>query len=62
MGFSLDNMLDQQLDIAGSINQDSTLTLTDETACFGQPLAGQTGAAASITVGATVVVSGLHDP
>jgi len=58
-GFSRDNALDQALDIAGSITQDSTRTLTDETSGLGAPLAGQTGSAASITVGATVVVSGL---
>lgn len=60
MSFSRDNALDQQLDIAGSLNQtDDLTTLTDESSCFGQALTGQSGAAASITVTAVVTVTGL---
>ena len=55
----LDNMLDQALDIAGTIDQLSNLTSTDESLCLGSPLTGQSGAAASITLGATVTVTGL---
>ena len=42
------NALDQQLDIKGSLVQDDTRTLTDETAFLGAPVTGQTGAAASV--------------
>lgn len=42
------NALDQQLDIKGSTTQDDTRTLTDETGFLGTPVAGQTGAVASI--------------
>lgn len=48
--FSLMNKLDQSNDIAGSPSQSSTKILTDETSGFGGALAGQTGAAANITV------------
>lgn len=48
--FSRFNALDQILDIQGSFSQSSTRLLTDETAGFGAPLAGQTGAVANITV------------
>jgi hypothetical protein len=55
-----DNAVDQQLDIRGSINKTGALTpLTDESANLGAPLTGQTGSGATITVGATVVVTGL---
>lgn len=47
--FSRFNALDQVLDIQGSPAQSSTRLLTDETSGFGAPLAGQTGAVASIT-------------
>ena len=47
--FSRFNALDQVLDIQGSPAQSSTRTLTDETAGFGAPLSGQTGAAANVT-------------
>jgi hypothetical protein len=56
---TLDNLADQALDIAGSITHVTGLTLTDESAQLGVPLTGQSGSAASITVGVTVVVSGL---
>lgn len=46
--FSRFNAVDQILDVQGSFSQSSTKTLTDETAGFGQALAGQTGVAASI--------------
>ena len=55
-----ENAVDQKLDINGSLTHTSTLTpLTDESSMLGAPLAGQTGTAASITVGATVVLTGL---
>jgi len=53
------NALDQELDINGSFFQTDTLPLADESACLGRAIAGQSGVVASITVGATVVVSGL---
>jgi len=55
------NALDQQLDIGGSLNQISTKTLTDETSMYGEPVTGQSGAAASIDSVASgiVTVSGL---
>lgn len=55
-----DNSIDQQLDIAGSLNQASNLTpLTDESSLLGAILTGQTGSAATITVTAVVTVTGL---
>jgi hypothetical protein len=56
---TLKNLLDQALDIAGSEFQTGSMTLADEPNFLGRPITGQTGAAASITVGADVVVSGL---
>lgn len=53
------NSLDQKLDIAGSRNQSDSLNLSDEGLGLGSALSGQTGSAASIVVGAFVVVSGL---
>lgn len=47
--FSRFNALDQILDIQGSPAQSSTRTLTDETGGLGEPIAGQTGAAANVT-------------
>ena len=59
--FSRFNALAQDLDIAGSPTQLSTKTLTDETGGLGQAVAGQTGAAASITVflAGIVTITGL---
>jgi hypothetical protein len=57
--FCRQNALDQALDIAGSFTKTDSLDRTGEAANLGAPLTGQTGSAASITVGATVVVSGL---
>lgn len=59
--FSRYNALDQFLDIAGSATQLSTKTLSDETAGFGQAVAGQTGATASITAagGGLITITGL---
>lgn len=48
MGFSRANALAQALDIAGTVTLDSSRTLTDESAGLGAPVAGQSGAAASI--------------
>ena len=55
------NALDQALDIAGSLFQQSNLTLSDEVAGLGPPLAGQTGSSAVVaTVNATdVTITGL---
>lgn len=49
MGFPRQNALDQALDIAGSFTQTQTLNEADEPAGYGAPIAGQTGAAASVT-------------
>jgi hypothetical protein len=59
--FSRKNALDQILDIQGSFSQSSTRLLTDETAGFGAPLAGQTGVAANITtfVSSVSTITGL---
>lgn len=48
--FSRFNAIDQELDIKGSNTQVATRLLTDETGGLGQPVAGQTGSTASITV------------
>ena len=55
------NALDQALDIAGSLFQQSNLTLADEVAGLGPPLAGQTGATAAVTVinATDVTITGL---
>jgi hypothetical protein len=50
MGFPRQNALDQALDIAGSFTQTQTMTEADEPAGYGAPIAGQTGAAASVSV------------
>lgn len=49
MGFPRQNALDQALDIAGSFTQTQTMTESEEPAGYGAPIAGQTGAAASVT-------------
>lgn len=49
------NALDQALDIAGSLLQSDTRTLSNEPDGYGAPQAGQTGATASITT----VISGI---
>lgn len=60
MGFSRDNLLDQQLDIAGSFNPNDDLTISDEASGFGAPIGGQSGSSASISEsGGNVTVSGL---
>jgi hypothetical protein len=57
---SLPNALDQALDIAGSQSQTDTATpLTDESGMLGRPVIGQSGANATISVGPSIVVSGL---
>jgi hypothetical protein len=54
-------MLDQALDVAGSLNQLQNFTLSDEPLGFGPPVSGQTGAAANITAFATpdLTITGL---
>lgn len=49
------NALDQALDIAGSLLQSDTRTLSNEADGYGAPITGQTGAAANITT----VTSGI---
>jgi len=51
------NALDQSIDIAGSLTQISTKTLTDETGALGQPVSGQTGSAANVTTVAAGVAT-----
>jgi hypothetical protein len=55
------NAIDQQLDVNGSLNQNSSRTLTDETNMFGEPVTGQDGYSASIDSIASgiVTISGL---
>lgn len=55
------NALDQALDIAGSLTQSDTLTLSGEADGYGSSISGQTGSAANITTVASGVatVTGL---
>ncbi len=55
------NALDQAIDIAGSLTQISTKTLTDETSGLGQPVSGQSGSAASVSAfaGGVATITGL---
>jgi len=55
------NALDQQLDVKGSLNQNSSKNLTDETNFFGQAITGQTGSSISIdsVTSGIVTTSGL---
>jgi hypothetical protein len=55
------NSLDQALDIAGSLIQSQSLTLSDEPAGLGSAISGQSGLAASITAwdGTSATVDGL---
>lgn len=61
MATTLDNLLDQALDIAGSGTQTDTRTFADEPAFLGAAVSGQTGAAASMSASASglIVVTGL---
>ena len=61
MATTLDNLLDQALDIRGSETQSQALTFADEPAGYGATLAGQTGVAASMAAagGGEIVVTGL---
>jgi hypothetical protein len=61
MTTTLDNLLDQALDIRGSVTQTDTRTFADEPAGLGAGLSGQTGAAASMAAagGGQIVVTGL---
>lgn len=54
------NVLDQALDIAGSLSRSASSTLADENSALGAALAGQSGSSASINEsGGTVTVTGL---
>src|SRR5688572_33134266 len=55
------NALNQALDIAGSLTQSDTRTLSNELDGYGAPISGQTGAAANITTVASGIatVTGL---
>lgn len=56
----LNNVLDQQLDVGGSLTQTQTMIRTEEPSFLGARIAGQIGSAASITNSASlIVVSGL---
>lgn len=57
----LENVLDQALDIAGSLAHSDSLTpLTNESSMLGSAISGQTGSGASITnSGGTIIVTGL---
>jgi hypothetical protein len=46
--FTLDNLLAQALDVAGSLVQDEAKTLSDEPAGYGQALTGQSGLVANV--------------
>lgn len=61
MATTLDNLLDQALDVRGSVTQTQTLTFADEPAGLGAAISGQTGAAASMAAaaGGEIVVTGL---
>jgi len=49
MATTLDNLLDQALDIAGTLFQTDSLTINDESQMLGREISGQSGIAASIT-------------
>lgn len=55
------NNLDQELDIAGSLNKNETRDLTDEQLGLGEPVVGQFGSTASIIslIGDVVTITGL---
>jgi hypothetical protein len=56
----LNNVLDQALDVGGSLTQSQTMVRTEEPLFLGSRIAGQTGSGASITNSSgTIVVSGL---
>lgn len=57
MGFSRFNALDQALDIAGSLVQSQTMTLSEEPLGYGAPIAGQTGATATVSAFATPIAT-----
>lgn len=49
MVFSRLNALSQALDVAGSLTQTQTMTLSEEPSGYGAPISGQTGSSANIT-------------
>lgn len=54
------NSLQQAIDIAGSLNQNSSMNLVDELNQLGKPIVGQIGNTSSITIsGSNVILSGL---
>jgi hypothetical protein len=55
VAYTRKNALDQALDIAGSLLQSATKTLTDEPAGYGQAVSGQTGADGYVTAVASGV-------
>ena len=57
----LDNKLDQELDILGTLHPNQARVLTDESSFLGEPISGQIGSAANITTVASGVatVTGL---
>lgn len=61
MPFPRQNALDQALDIAGSLLQTQTMIEADEPAGYGAPIAGQTGATATISAfsGGVSTITGL---
>lgn len=61
MAFTRKNALDQALDIAGSLTQSQSYTLSDEPAGWGSIVSGQSGSAASVSSagGGNATVDGL---
>lgn len=53
------NSLKQDLDISGSLNQNSSMSLIDEFNKLGETISGKLGTSASIVLGANIQVSGL---
>jgi len=60
MATTLDNLLDQSLDIAGTCEQRDDLDVTEESLQLGQEVSGQLGSTASISgIVPNIVISGL---
>jgi len=59
MAFNRLNTLDQLLDISGSLTPSSSMNLANEPLGVGRAISGSNGASATITVGGTVVITGL---
>jgi len=58
---TLDNLVDQALDVSGSLNQTDGLTVGDESSQLGAPISGQSGTGADLSapVSDIVTVTGL---